>query len=231
MSTGKPVQAGTRFGLWTTLHEVPAHIRKSGKRKRAFLVRCDCGTKREIPLITLRGGLVKSCGCMTREWLRAGSTTHGLTKHPLYKVLRHIISRCERPKHASYRNYGGRGIRVSPEWRGRGGVTAFVAWAEANGYRKGLDIDRIDNDGDYGPTNCRWVTRAANCDNTRRTIIVEYKGEQMPFKRCWEKYGDGVAYITALGRYHNGLPIEDVMKAPKCRHRDPASSSLPAVRP
>lgn len=85
----------------------------------------------------------------------------------LYKVWQHMLSRCYDKRARGYPRYGGRGIRVCEEWRGSLG--AFRAWAEANGYRHGLQLDRQDNDGDYAPHNCRFVTRSENCRNRRMT--------------------------------------------------------------
>ena len=87
----------------------------------------------------------------------------------LYGVYNGMKQRCFNPKCAIWEHYGGRGITVCGEWLRRRGRVAFMAWAEANGYREGLCIDRVDNDGDYSPGNCRWVTRAENLRNRRMT--------------------------------------------------------------
>jgi hypothetical protein len=79
-----------------------------------------------------------------------------------------MIYRCENPKEKEYHNYGGRGISVCDEWRGN--VEKFIEWALQNGYREGLQIDRMNNDGNYEPTNCRFVTPMQNCQNTRHCI-------------------------------------------------------------
>ncbi len=87
---------------------------------------------------------------------------HGLSGSKLYKVWVSIKFRCTNPKHRDFHRYGGRGIRYCPEWEK---FIPFMEWALANGYQEGLEIDRIDNDGNYEPSNCRWITRQKNSLN------------------------------------------------------------------
>ena len=83
----------------------------------------------------------------------------------LYRVFNAMVERCTKPTIKNYHNYGGRGIKVCNEWIGN--YQSFCDWALENGYKKGLQIDRIDNNGNYEPSNCRWVTQKQNCNNTR----------------------------------------------------------------
>jgi len=100
---------------------------------------------------------------------KASNFKHGFSAgghtHPLYKVIDQMIHRCGKPSHPAYQWYGARGIRVCDEWRINRG--SFIEWGLANGWRKGLTIDRIDNDGNYEPTNCRFVSRIENNRNAR----------------------------------------------------------------
>lgn len=95
-----------------------------------------------------------------------GAKTHRLSNHPLYHCLAGMIQRCTNKKNAAYKYYGGRGILLCAEWRNN--FEAFYLWAIDNGWEKGLTIDRINNDGNYEPGNCRWVTLKENMNNMRR---------------------------------------------------------------
>jgi hypothetical protein len=101
--------------------------------------------------------------------------THGLSKTKLYYVWRGMIARCRYPSFKYYSYYGGRGIKVCPEWESD--FVAFQTWAMAHGYQAGLQIDRIDNNGDYSPVNCRWVTSTVNARNKRSTHAIPAFGE------------------------------------------------------
>lgn len=97
-------------------------------------------------------------------------TEHGLSRTRLYKIWNGMMARTSSPASTFYGRYGGRGIKVCEEW---GDVHSFIEWATAYGYAPGLQIDRIDNDGDYSPLNCRWVTSAVNCRNRSTSLLSE----------------------------------------------------------
>jgi len=132
---------------------------------------CDCGGKCTVTGGNLRVGHTTSCGCVQTE----NRVKHGFSDTRLYSIWEHIISRCANPKDHSYKNYGGRGIEVCQDWRDAGN---FITWALANGYSDKLQIDRIDNEGDYEPSNCRWVTPEINSNNqrTRKDNTSGYTG-------------------------------------------------------
>lgn len=100
---------------------------------------------------------------------------HGLRKHPLYNIWSHIKQRCSDKNCPSYKNYGGRGISVCNEWTNN--FILFYNWAIDNSWEKGLEINRIDNNGNYEPANCNFVTSKENSRNRRNNVIIEYKGE------------------------------------------------------
>lgn len=123
--------------------------------------------------------------------------------------------RCFTRSHKSYMNYGGRGITICKEWLI---LKNFQKWSMANGYHRGLQIDRIDNDGNYCPENCRWVTPAENSRNKRSTILVNLHGVDMCFKDACEKVGAN--YSSALERLNMGYTPERAVLTPS-RHRRP----------
>ena len=147
-------------------------IRREGltsDKKHAYLCRCDCGTERIFSGGNLRMGHSRSCGCVSKQRIGQLNFSHGLYKHPLYKVWYNIIKRCTQPQNQAYKNYGGRGIKIFFTC-----FEDFYNFAINNGWAKGLEIDRIDNDGPYSRDNCRFVTRAENSRNTRKNLLVTH---------------------------------------------------------
>ena len=136
---------------------------------------CKCGDVRGYSYRFLLNGNTQSCGCVRKDKIREMQVTHNLSKHPLYPVYKDMIRRCYSPECISYENYGGRGITVCEEWKND--IFSFRSWAMNNGYEKGLQIDRINNEGNYCPDNCRFVTKDENNKNTRRNILITAFGE------------------------------------------------------
>lgn len=142
---------GQRFSRWTVLR-----FAGSKHRKGMWLCRCECGREKIIQGKSLRRG--DSRGCINCHALHR-KTTHGRAGTRLYKVWQDMIQRCENLNTTNYKYYGGRGIKVYSQWHD---PALFIAWASANGYKEDLTIDRIDNDGDYRPENCQFITRSEN---------------------------------------------------------------------
>lgn len=152
------VSSGQVFGRLTVL-DPDAH---NPGGARAAACRCSCGQETMVTVYQLLEGHTRSCGCLRHDARR----THGMSKHPLYQTWNLMIDRCENPQSGNYPDWGGRGIRVCPEWHD---VTVFISWIEANlGPRpEGLTIDRIDANGDYEPGNVQWADREWQAFNTR----------------------------------------------------------------
>lgn len=133
-------------------------------------------------------------------------TTHGLTGHPLYCVWKGLRERCRSPKNRNYFRYGGRGIKVCEEWNTD--FKCFVDWSLANGWKPGLQIDRINNDGNYEPGNCRFVDRIVNVNNTRKNRRVLAFGETRTVTMWSRDPRCVVARDTLIKRLNIGWPAE-----------------------
>ena len=166
---------GKRFGRLVVLEQAEYHIDKKGRKIRMWKCKCDCGNETIVRHGGLQRGTTTSCGCFHKETVGRLKRTHGLShKSHLYSVWKNIKDRCYREKCKSYHNYGGRGIAMCDEWRSD--YKAFYDWSMANGYKEEqtaggvniLSIDRINNDGNYEPSNCRWVTADVQAKNKRK---------------------------------------------------------------
>lgn len=150
-----------KFGRLTAIEPIG---KLGSDRGMWWLCRCDCGEETKVPAKHLKSGNTSSCGCLAKE-KHCCVKTHGYGGTPLYHVWYTMHQRCNDPKKDGYHNYGGRGISVCQEWDD---VTTFVEWAKQNGYKPGLEIDRIDVNGNYEPSNCRFVTHKENANNRRK---------------------------------------------------------------
>lgn len=169
------------------------------RRESRWICKCDCGNEVIAVGYRLTSGKTRSCGCLNKEITIATSTTHGLSHEKLYFVWKAMIARCENSKNPRYKDYGGRGVKVYSEWHD---VQKFIEWANVSGYKEGLEIDRIDNDGNYEPNNCRWATRETQTRNTRRNINVLINGEIKTLTEWAKQYN--LKVNTVQYRYYRG---------------------------
>lgn len=162
---------GQRFGRLTVIAR--GENTKSGKA--TWVCVCDCGKKKEKPVTAydLTTGKVRSCGCLYLTSNKGRRKTHGKTGTRLYQIWFSMRQRCHYPASLSYRRYGGRGIEVCDEWNN---FQTFYDWAMANGYRDDLTLDRIDSNGNYAPSNCRWATMKEQQNNRSNNIRVSIGG-------------------------------------------------------
>lgn len=158
-------------------------------KKRIAKFKCECGNTFVAKVNAVKVGHRRSCGCA-----RDGKPTHGLSGHPLYRKWSGMITRTTNSKELCYPRYGGRGITVCPEWRND--FMAFYNWAMRNGWELGLTIDRINNDGNYEPDNCQWLTMH---ENTIKDSIKFRPTEKQEADIC-ALYVDDKFTVTAISK-------------------------------
>lgn len=161
-----------------------------------WLCQCSCGNKTIVRGYALRQKKALSCGCLRIET----NTKHGKTKTPTYAAWQGMKRRCYSKTAKAYKNYGGRGIRVCERW-----LDSFDNFLFDMGISpQGMTIERINNDGDYQPSNCRWATRANQARNRRTTKLIEYNGK----KQCMKDWAKelGINYDTLKSRFLRHLP-------------------------
>lgn len=187
----------------------PAKSNSCGQAR--WLCECDCGAKKEVIGSFLRRGLTTSCGCYCRERTSQTSTKHGASRPGSvtleYRIWNEMRQRCTNPKCNRYYSHGARGISVCERWND------FSAFMEDMGPRPSIahSLDRINNDGNYEPSNCRWATRKEQARNKRRTLFVELRGVRKPLVQWCEELG--VRYRAAWQRIKEGKSPEVALKA------------------
>lgn len=196
---------GKRFGLLTVIEREP----NAAHGIAVWRCKCDCGQYTSVRGNNLKSGAVKSCGCLRHA--TAKNKTHGMSKTHLYRVWAGVKRRCYYKKDVAYKNYGGRGIKMCDEWRNSS--EQFIKWAVASGYREGLTIERIDNDGDYCPNNCTWVPLNEQANNRRMCLQFEHDGRTLNLAQWCKELG------LNYSRTHNRIyklkwPFEKAISEP-----------------
>lgn len=164
---------------------------------------CECGNRILVTVGKLTGGFIKHCGCMVKE----GSTLNGKRHSPEYEIRRNFLQRCYNKNNPFYPQYGGRGICVFEPWR-----TSFINFLNDMGPRPGPEysLDRIDNDGNYEPGNCRWATIATQMSNTSRNIFHTRNGESIHESELVRRVG--ISAQVLRDRLSKGLTIEEALQ-------------------
>lgn len=168
-------EIGKKYGR-LTIKEIKTEVNK----KAIAICDCECGNIKITQFTNLKIGKTKSCGCLNNELIhkKGRGVTHNMCNSRIYHIYQNIKQRCYNPNHVSYNNYGGRGIKVCDEWKND--FLSFYNWSIKNGYsedninngRNMLSIDRIDNNKDYMPDNCRWVTIEIQNYNKRTNFFT-----------------------------------------------------------
>lgn len=194
---------GNKYGRLTVISFVGTK-----NKKARWLCKCDCGNIVEVYGVDLRGANTKSCGCLKHVHRDLGA--HNLSKTRISSIYHNIKQRCNNPNSSAYKDYGGRGIKICNEWNNS--FLSFYEWAMDNGYSDELSIDREDNDGNYCPENCRWITHKKQMSNTRRNLIYTIDDKTLCLSEWCEKYE--MPYWTVLHRIQRGLDIETALTKP-----------------
>lgn len=178
---------------------------------------CECGTETVVDSGNLRSGHTNSCGCLVKDALSLSKVTHGYARkgnvHPIWNVWYAMKQRCYFPKNCSYQFYGQRGITVCEEWMDSG---VFIEWALNNGWQEGMQIDRIDVDGNYCPENCRFVTPTENSRNRTNNSMVFYKDKWITIAELSEL--SGIDRCKLAYRLKHGWTIDEALNPKRIRH-------------
>jgi hypothetical protein len=202
---------GQRFGKLVVIERA-----KNRGKETFWKCKCDCGNIKDINASKLKNGTTKSCGCLVKYSPNKHYTrknphkTHGKTNTRIYRIYRKMIRRCCNPNEPSYKDYGGRGIAICKDWLDD--FMNFYDWAVVNDYKDDLSIDRINNNGNYEPSNCRWATKKEQANNTRKTIFLTYKGETKPASE-WAEI-TGIKKDTITMRKRSGWSDEKIIETP-----------------
>jgi len=194
---------GKRFGHLTVIGIATKNPTYPTRRNWKLL--CDCGNYTFAPTKILTVGEKLTCGsCKYHSEALNTRGTHNQSKTKLYRVWYGILERCNNKNIPQFKNYGARGIAVCEEW-----ITsyqAFYLWSKESGYKEGLTIDRIDNNGNYTPENCRWATRKEQSLNKRTNVFLTYLGDSKTISQWKTKLGFKRGVIS--GRLKRGWTVE-----------------------
>lgn len=217
------VSKGDTFGRWVVIGRGPDKlVGQKSYKVRSFRCVCACGTERDVLWSGLQSGKSQSCGCLNRERSSQVHTVHGAAAGyaatPEYGAWKAIIDRCENPKNKRFADYGGRGIKMAPEWR-----KDFVLFLSHVGPRPapGYSIDRQNNDADYAPGNVRWATSSQQMVNRRNTQFVKVGAQVRPLADIAKEFG--IPANTLRHRLRAGWSLSEATSVP-VRHKSPNGS-------
>lgn len=184
--------------------------------------KCDCGNVCEVRSSSITKQTTLSCGCYAKEraketikYAQKANEKHNLSKHPLYRIHKGMLKRCEDPRNKLYDYYGGRGIHVCKEWHN---VVIFYKWAIQNGWVKGLTVDRIDNNGPYSPDNCRLADMKVQSNNRRDNRFMTYHNTPVLLSEICER--TGLPYYTVYRWAVRNKTVEFLIQRYGCEYCD-----------
>ena len=199
---------GMRFGRLTVIERAD-HNNSSGKP--LWVCRCDCGKIKDVGSRELRKGISVSCGCYRADWAKEHNKKHGGKGTRLYRIWTGMKDRCLNKNSKYKKNYSERGIKICDEWADS--FEAFYSWVMSNGYDDKLTIDRIDNNGNYCPENCRWADYKTQGNNTRSNVVVVLDGESHTVTE-WSEI-TGVPRNVIYGRLKSGWDARKALFEPR----------------
>ena len=192
----KILQIGQKYNEWEVIEFVD---------NKFVTCKCACGTVKNVRIHDLINNKSKRCiSCANK--LR-GSKTHGQSNTRLYRIWKGMKRRCTVETCVSYQDYGGRNISVCDEWNN---FEIFYKWALNNGYSDKLSIDRINNNGNYEPLNCRWTSKIIQNNNTRRNCHILYNGKNYTISELAKKYS--IPRIVLYKRLWRGWNLDRALK-------------------
>lgn len=198
-----------KFGMLTTINL--AYYNNDGTE--IWNCKCECGNTCKVKSTSLSEKKKKSCGCIKYDG--HNNMKHNLCYTRLYNIHQKMISRCYKEYEKSYKYYGGRGITVCDEWRGENGFINFYNWSINNGYKDNLSIDRVDVEGNYCPSNCRWATYKTQQNNRTNNRMLKYKGVNYTLSELADKFNMPQDRLWA--RLKLGWDLEKALITPKMK--------------
>lgn len=216
---------GKKYGRLTVIEDLGVRQIPSGTKRHQFLCLCDCGNYAKVDRNKLVCNATKSCGCLVKEERQTRTTrvpeivyqnvdkrfwymSYYEHNFPMGKRYKNMMNRCFKESSSDYKNYGGRGITVCDEWAND--FFKFKEWAEQNGFREDLTLDRIDVNGNYEPSNCRWATHKEQCRNKRNTVYLTYKGNKVAQAQFAEDFN--IRYYKVDNLVKKGLCGEKILE-------------------
>ena len=205
---------GKKFGRLLVIEKA-----ESLNGKTRWLCRCDCGKERIVYSTSLKSGNTQSCGCYKTENAKRLYSSVRQRDKRLYAVWNGIKQRCLNRNCQTYKNYGGRGIKMDSEWANN--YKSFYDWAMRSGYRSGLEIDRIDNNEDYCEANCRFVDKETQANNKRNVALYTIDGVTKSLSQWCKEYNMDY-YLVRQRVYKLNWSIKDALITPKKQNRKKA---------